>query len=443
MEFSATSTVSQANMEVYAIVDALNCISGNTSSNRNNDVLRAHTFFSAGQIKEAESNLLFLEESDPDIYATMLLNIIILPPDFNGSVAPRLAALLSLKAAISRRWINRARRKNLAKIPMFHEKTKSHIRTALLSLVTCGNMDHTPFYITFELSSILANDRSLQASLAFTLSKIVKLDVPFTFHELAPTLVRCTTATIAFDNFNKTRDSKNTITVKINAANTLEIVLEEICSKRLLVDKEYVLKLSKNRITILATSLIHVMNYLSAGLNSSAFLNSDNFISVTGHAKVLTKIIRHLLLASFTSLLYSKEQNTEIGAENIENMIDQFFSSVLQFISLVKTKISNISVSSNGYMDLAEELKDLMQEQCQMVIDVQKKHAVAFVPIISPFVVFFHKELHCASTRLDDVINASFLFLAITFLSNVAGCAVYSSDASSNKTMGIDVIKVR
>ena len=124
--------------------------------------------------------------------------------------------------------------------------------------------------------------------------------------------------------------------MKINAANTLEIVLEEICSKRLLVDKEYVLKLSKDRITILATSLIHVMNYLSAGLNSSAFLNSDNFIYVTGHAKVLTKIIRHLLLASFTSLLYSKEQNTEIGAENIENMIDQFFSSVLQFISLVK-----------------------------------------------------------------------------------------------------------
>ena len=70
---------------------------------------------------------------------------------------PRLAALLTLKAVIQRRWKDRGRQSQKATLD---EDTKTRIRDAMLSFVTTGTSNSNDF--DRELSLILINDKTLQ-----------------------------------------------------------------------------------------------------------------------------------------------------------------------------------------------------------------------------------------------------------------------------------------
>ena len=161
-------------------------------------------------IAQAQAALLQLEEQHPDEYVVCLLTLV-----GCSAATIRLAAMLSLKAAVGRRWKDRGRGKlvrgNKTSQQLLCEPIKHTVRKSILQLVLTGSVSTIPElhhmsndysgsssiqikYITrvSRLRSAqeeLLQDYSLQTNAAALLGKIGKLDLPLKFHELIPSLV--------------------------------------------------------------------------------------------------------------------------------------------------------------------------------------------------------------------------------------------------------------
>ena len=169
----------------------------------------------AGAIKEAEAALLAWESAASDAYALGLLAVMHLEqiPQQQVAAVPRLAAALSLKACIGRKWKDRGRGRarplprrgdgqdgqqqpQPAPPAFLSDSTKDAVRFSILSIVTGstihpatnGQQLHLPT-LSPALASLLSSDPSIQSACTSLLACIGRFDLPMTFHELIPTLI--------------------------------------------------------------------------------------------------------------------------------------------------------------------------------------------------------------------------------------------------------------
>ena len=159
-------------MNVDNVIRALNCISGGGA---------AAIALTPNIIKEAESALLSWENSNPSTYAINLLQIITMA-EATTTIIPRLAAALSLKAMIGRKWKDRGRLSKKTPLLLIDNDTKEKIRNVLLSILTTGGANAgnggngTSVIMDRNLSISLIRDKTFMVSTCFTLGAKAKND---------------------------------------------------------------------------------------------------------------------------------------------------------------------------------------------------------------------------------------------------------------------------
>lgn len=118
------------------VISALCCISGIQTSSSAVPKVTPET------IKLAENALLCWEQSSPSPYALSLIQIMTktLTEGESVSSTPRLAAALSLKALVGRKWKDRGRLSKKKAVILLDDATKQHIRGNLLSLITASTI---------------------------------------------------------------------------------------------------------------------------------------------------------------------------------------------------------------------------------------------------------------------------------------------------------------
>ena len=153
------------NLDIDNILKALRCISGSQQPKQ---------IITPTIIKEAEHALLSWENSNPSTYAILLLQVLTtttattaITQDHtidSSSTVPRLAAALSLKACIGRKWKDRGRLSKKEPLNLIDDSTKEQIRNVLLSMITTGASNGN--YI---------NDRNVSISLVCDKSLMVRV----------------------------------------------------------------------------------------------------------------------------------------------------------------------------------------------------------------------------------------------------------------------------
>ena len=407
----------------------------------------------ATAIKEAESALLSWESLAPDAHALGLLSVMHLADQpASAAAVPRLAAALTLKACIGRKWKDRGRgrarplprrgdedahhhqQQSPPAPPAFlSDATKDVVRYSLLSMVVgttvhpCTNTQHVLHGppLSQALATFLGNDSSIQSACTSLLAKIGRLDLPMAFHDLIPTLVSTACGT-----------TTNTAQTKCNALQALDAVLAEICDKRMLLDKKFIAKVVSDHMNQLVQqgyvpamddSVVGVMQSpASQGIHISA---TEEQKMVMQYATLMTLVLRRLLRHSLPVALNPP----------CLTAVDQLFGSVLKFIpALLGVVVRNIESSIHRDVD------SLLEELCYLVIDVQKGHPIEFGRYLAPFLELFHQELvditstATASTNIldEDSSLGRFVMASTTFLSNVIGCKKYEPDEQTNAAIG-------
>jgi hypothetical protein len=169
----------------------------------------------------------------------------------------RLAAILTLKAAILRRWKDRGRGGGRAtdntnesmRQRYLSETVKQNVRMSLLNLVTARSRHYQEQQQQLQLIIELQQDRQLQHNVSAVLAKIGRLDLPLKFHDLIPTLVttiqecqqQLQQQQLQQQQLQQQQDQSIQLqqTIQYNTMHTLETTLSEISTQRLLVDKKY------------------------------------------------------------------------------------------------------------------------------------------------------------------------------------------------------------
>lgn len=150
------------NLDIDNVLKALRCITGSQ---------QAQQIITPTIIKEAEHALLSWENSNPSTYAILLLQVLTTTTAItqdhtidSSSTVPRLAAALSLKACIGRKWKDRGRLSKKEPLNLIDDSTKEQIRNVLLSMITTGASNGN--YI---------NDRNVSISLVCDKSLMVRV----------------------------------------------------------------------------------------------------------------------------------------------------------------------------------------------------------------------------------------------------------------------------
>ena len=183
-------------------------------------------------IQQVQKTLLQWEDQQTDVYVMSLISLMGFVPEnitgqyivdgeeYEKAANLRLAATLTLKVAIARRWKDRGRGKlrgdagsgvgdiNNNGVTFISEGVKTLVRHSMLSLVLTGNVPTlhqllasndtaqfapiTPITDMNQMSHNqvqLLQDQSLQTNAASLLATLARMDLPLKFHELIPTLI--------------------------------------------------------------------------------------------------------------------------------------------------------------------------------------------------------------------------------------------------------------
>jgi len=215
-----------------------------------------------GMIQQAQAALLQWEETHTDQYVVSLISLvgetssaITVEIDASATATLRLAAVLTLKAAIVRRWKDKGRGKVGAQKNLLTEGVKVLTRQSLLNLVLTGKVEGQNNQTSFitnpnEITSQqleLIQDCPLQTNAASLLSKVAIMDLPLKWHELIPTLVEGVKCAQGIVHQIKQQPQSQQMqqhqqifqTILYNTMNSLEAVLSEISTQRLLVYKKH------------------------------------------------------------------------------------------------------------------------------------------------------------------------------------------------------------
>ena len=366
-------------------------------------------------------------------------------PQQQTAAVPRLAAALSLKACIGRKWKDRGRgrarplprrgdgqdgqqqsQQQPAPPAFLSDATKDAVRFSILSMVvgasvhpaTNGQQLHMPT-LSPALASLLSSDPSIQSACTSLLARIGRFDLPMTFHELIPALI-------------SSACGASTIQTKCNAVRALDAVLAEICDKRLLLDKKFVAKVVTDHIGTLVhqgyvpamdDGVVGVMQSSNAQENAAIDDNRKMMMQyATTIASVLRRLLRHSLPAAINPPCVSS--------------VDQLFVSVLKFVPALLGVVRN-GESSNRQQDV----NSLLEELCNLTIDVQNAHPIEFGRYLAPFLELFHQQLvdiasldapTSANILEEDSSLGRFIMACMTFLSNVLGSRKYEPDEQAN-----------
>jgi len=421
------------NLNKENVTTALRAISG----------LQTGSEMTPGVIKEAENALLSWENSNPTPYAHHLLEILTSPssPTAPEIQVPRLAAVLTMKAMVGRKWKDRGRLSKKTKLILLDSDTKGQIRNVLLSVLTTGGAAGD-YILDRNLSISLIRDKTLMTTIGSILSKIGSSDLPLEFKELVPNLIHYSIGSYA------PIDHSVDVETRFNATNALEFILADLCFKRLLIYKKYVISISSDYLS----DLVNKGLCYSMELLTSPNVKADFLPVVLEYATIMTKILRHLILSSLPSLVdgaqkvnNNRGQNLDNGSANNKNQqfiqntakaIDNVFEMLLKYIPLscnfLKERTSSHPFEhSNDTIN--DNIKELLEEFYTLVVTTQKAHPVAFSRFLSPFLNLFSKDLEQMVSNKET--EPLFAIPQMTFLGNVISCPHYRPDQESNESM--------
>lgn len=413
-------------------------------------------------IQQAQDALLRWEEARADAYAVALASLIgatssasdadAAAEDPAASAATlRLAAVLALKAAATRRWKDRGRGRAGAPKVLFGEGVKTLIRQTVLNLVLAGKvMDgetgfvNGPDEVTREQAELI-QDRALQANAASLVSKIARMDLPLKWQELIPSLVEGvrraqTTIHQMKQQQAPSREMQHLFqTLLYNTMNALEAVLSEISTQRLLVDKKYRHSVALQHLgSVVENGLIPSYQDMESFRNMGNNIGTEEDVGTLAvkYATVTARVVSHMMLSAFSKLV---EDNAALVAKTLEmihSLIHSFLSVWLRFILDGR--------HDKGMID--EPMEELLQVHCELIVNTQRSHPVAFVGYLPPFLHLFHSSLmgiagvpgeetnqgaSNADVRCSDRLAVAFL----SFLANVVGTSRYEEMEGAKNTL--------
>jgi len=359
-------------------------------------------------VKSAESALLQWESSDPGSLARGLMNI--MKSDDHKFC---LMILLIIKNLVHRRWKKRFGR-NRTFFAVLSDVEKDEIRKFFVNffLVSRDGDNDSRFY-----------SRQEWLAAAGLLSKIGRLDLPLAFQELIPQLVQCI--------------STNTESLRVGiidqgegAAMILNEVLNELLTKRLLVDKKYFAKISIDLLPLLSSSMfVPSMKYTIESLQSMSnqYQNAEYVELIKKqlrYAKLLSQIVGALLSGGFAKIL-----EDERSKDSIRDVMGAIIDSMMRLLSLIGNLNSD---------DLLASVNELLEYLSDAVVEVQSRYAIQFAEFLAPFLELFTTIIITSAEQYRQkpfLLSTPFLVSIFGFVTNVISCSEYTPDEHLNDAL--------
>lgn len=339
-----------------------------------------------------------------------------------SSAITRLAAMLSLKAAVVRRWKDRGRGKLLCDGGttqlLLSEPVKHVVRQSVLQIVVNGSIPtihelhqmiggysgSSAFQMSY-ISSIemlspgqaeLIQDVSLQTNAAALLSKIGRMDLPLKFHELIPSLVYG--VQYSQEAIRSSNQESNWVirTLQVNIMSALDALFGEMSTQRLLVDKKY-------RNDIARQYLCTVVEYGLVPSLESDFTNGGVFKK---YAIITSRVVSTLLVSSFSKLM--EESSTAALVEHTLSLVKKFLAHWLPLLL-------------NENNSPTDELLELLSIHCNIITELQSSHPT-FHMYSEPFLVLFYDSFSIIFRTFTQVPKA-LERLVVSFISCLANAA--------------------
>mmetsp|Transcript_14453 Transcript_14453/g.31345 ORF Transcript_14453/g.31345 Transcript_14453/m.31345 type:complete len:1131 (-) Transcript_14453:272-3664(-) len=414
-----------------------------------------------GMIQQAQAALLQWEDTHTDDYVAGLMSLVGSTSDRvegNASVATlRLAAVLTLKAAIVRRWKDKGRGKVGVQKSLLSDGVKTFIRQSMLNLILTGKVDcqqqtnqtnfiTNPNEITSQQLELL-QDRPLQTNAASLLSKIARMDLPLKFQELIPTLVegvKCSQGVVCQIQQQQQQtpqmqqQQRVFQTIRYNTMVALEAILSEISTQRLLVDRKYRNSIALQYLgSIVESGLVPSLQDLESLKGVSNGMGEEH-ISALKYATLASRVVSYMMVSSFGKLV--EETATTSLVDQTLSLVHSFLSQWLPFVLGHDKNATNCA--------LRKTMKELLHVHCDLIVNLQCSHPIAFVRYLNPFLTLFHSSLMYivsgrkeanhgtanASTNMNIQSSDQYTIAFLSFLANVVGTSKYSeSDAAKNE----------
>ncbi|KAL7546797.1 hypothetical protein ACHAWF_010132 [Thalassiosira exigua] len=394
-------------------------------------------------IRQAQEALLRWEEAHADAYVASLVSLTSVASasadreERTSAATLRLSAVLALKAAVSRRWKDRGRGRAGEPKALLSEEVKAAVRRAALNLVLSGDPsrgDGCGFVADANRVSAqqleLIEDRALQTNAASLLSKIARMDLPLKFHEAIPTLVEGVQRAQGMKVQQPSLETQQFFrTVLCNITNALEMILSEISTQRLLVDKKYRNSVALQHLgSIVQIGLFPSLRDLDALMIASNEIGEGHIISMLQLATLSSKVVAHMMNSSFSKLVE--------GAAT-KPLVDETLSLIHSFLSQWLPSILGGNVTGETMRNGTEEL---VQVHCDLILDLQRSHPLPFVGYLTPYMKLFHSSLmHLIGISPDGTHGAAsvkvgtislctnrFAIAFLSFVANVVGTPKYS-----------------
>lgn len=259
------------------------------------------------------------------------------------------------------------------------------------------------------------------------LSKIASQDIPLEFKELIPTLIGYSIGSY------EPIDPCIAVETRFNTANALEFILADLCTKRLLMFKKYIVSIASTHLSDIATN----------GLEYLTKADSGHLEIILKYATIMTKILNHLILSSLSSLVDNKGSNSDDKMSDVEssatNAIYNVFKLLLEQIPLLRKHLQEVNDHQSDGLDTDQhnqingDITTLLGEFYALVVAAQRAHPIAFARFLYPFLTLFYTEIDTmASTKKVEPL---FAIPQMMFLANVISCSHYDPDETSNESM--------
>ena len=365
-----------------------------------------------GAISMANDTLLNYEEQCADAYVLYLSSLSTSSPP-----SLRLSSVLVLKAAVKRRWKDKGRGKPGQTRVFLDETTKAHLRKCLLSVSLTGRLPYgdvtnfgTEEFGTDQLE--ILQDCPLQTNVAALTATIARMDLPTRFHELIPTVVSSLSQTSG-SHEPTTMQGQVFRAIRLNILTTLESVLAEISTKRLLIDRKYRNSIAVAHLgQIYQCGLLPSLQHLDARLRALASNSCNQFdLVVMKYSMLSTRVVAYLLGSSFVKMT---EGDTS-------SMVSQVVLTIQSFIEQWLPVVIGENVS-----EAIDLLKELLKLQMELVVNTQVAHPMEFGPFLGGFLALFYTTLMTLlHDRAATLRNPDITAVLLQFLSNVVGCGQY------------------
>ena len=391
----------------------------------------------AEHVKSAERAILKWEE-EGDTLGPFVKDLLALLASSNNSNneyeninarSRSLLVLLILKNLIYRRWKIRGRR-SIAATSSLSEDDKEYIRMFLMRQ-----------YVEVDPQRIITmtHSKAEWMAVAALIAKIARFDLPLVFQDLIPKLVQSMSLMASGYSVSATyipSSCEHLIGPAAGSAIILNEILEELLTKRLLVDKKYFSTMAVDVFSNVASSaflpqLEYVVDIFGkSSKESTLYLANEGIRIQLFHTSVLLRIIRSLLLGGLTSLM---------DLESTKIVVDQVMSAILELLvnHLSPILINCLSDVNKVNDDRLEDASSLFIQAIESLVEIQARYSLKFVAYLQPFMELAINLL-CQYSEQVMVNNSEGLLLLLPimrFLANIISSSDYSPDETSNESI--------